>query len=142
MFVAALADSHQELSAPAGVLPWHQPHPCRQMPTVLELTAITNRSDHGRRGFGAHAANAVDTLTGRIGAENRFDPSTEESHALIHLAKKLEQFGNNLTRHCTETVGAICEDLGDRPACLVMETPIGMPRSSNRPPIWLTNAVR
>ena len=41
VLIAALADAHQDLSVPAGMLPWDKTHPGRQMSTVLELGTIT-----------------------------------------------------------------------------------------------------
>lgn len=73
MLTAPLTDSKQYTAITAGVLSRHKAHPCRQVPTILEVGSITNSGNDCRCSLWADATYLGDTLADVALAEDGFD---------------------------------------------------------------------
>ena len=43
--IATATDMAQPLMSATGILAWHQPHPCSELPTVLEIAGVARTGD-------------------------------------------------------------------------------------------------
>jgi hypothetical protein len=89
--VATFGNAEQPLPVAARMLPWHKTQPCRNMPTVLELRAITDGCDDGRRRFWAYAPDPRYSLAGFILPKDAFNFPIEPLYTGVELAKHVEE---------------------------------------------------
>ena len=88
MLTASLADAKQYTPIPAGMLSRHKPHPCRQVPAILEVGSIPNSGNDCRCSLWADTTYLGDTLANVALAEDGFDLLIEVSDLFVELQKE------------------------------------------------------
>src|SRR5690606_8551651 len=88
MLTASLANAKQYPAIAAGMLSRHKPHPCRQVPAILEVGSITNSGNDCRCSLWADATYLGDTLANVALTENGFDLLVEVSDLFIDLQQE------------------------------------------------------
>lgn len=98
MLTASLANAKQCPAVAAGMLSRHKPHPCRQVPAILEIASITNSGNDCRCSFWADATYPRDTLANVALAEDGFDLLIEVSDLFVELQKEGMEGANDIAR--------------------------------------------
>ena len=112
------------------------------MAAVFELAPIPDGRYHGCGGLRADTLDLCDALTRFAIAEHRLDLFVENTDTAVEIAEQVIELMEGFAGKRRQFVLDVGQDLRDRTRARVMLLAIAKPRSSNRPRIWLTTAVR
>jgi hypothetical protein len=142
MLVAPLRDAHQHGSISAGELSRNEANPGGKMTAILELGSLADGGDNRSCCLLADALDFCDALAHLAAAEQSIDLPVEADDAAVEVAEEIIE-SLSASRASTVISFSTSDSIsGIIRRARVMLLPIANPRSSRRPRIWLTTAVR
>ena len=113
VLVALFGDAPQAGLAAGAVLPWHQPQPGGQLPSVVELGRVGNAGDQRGGGDRANAGQAHQAPGGFAVARQVLDLAVVGEHLMVERLDTLVNVMQQPARQTGQAVAGVFEDVGD-----------------------------